>query len=278
MLSKKFQWVIIFLFLLLNLALSLTLSYNFNIRSLLSLLILNLFLYILLKKLAFKNLKIIIIISISIFITVISCIVNIYVIHVNAYRLGDLILYHNINNHPAINILKNKVLEKYPKSIGAAYVRKTNKHSNFSVLNNIIKNVEKNIMINDTREKLAVHLRLGDVLLVKKPLININKGGKDTPEYIVNYLNKYFKNIPKIIYYGDHTIMGVKETKDFIDKIRTKIPNCEIVEPSSSYSVADQHLCEMINAKQFIRSGNGGYATLIKNIRKIRGKKSLFLK
>lgn len=282
MISKNIKWGIILIFLLINMIL----SYIFNMKVLWPLLILNIFLYILLKKWSFEYINIIFLLSISI--TIFMTIMSIYCINLNAYRLSDLVIYHNNSDMCySVKQLKNKVLQLYPNSIGAFYVKMTNKANDFYTLNNIINKYQNNFGIDDTNNVLAIHLRLGDKLIEKKYLlpvkiIDIFRDKKyitksNSSEYIINYINTYFRNTPKIIYYGFHVKLGVKETKKFINELCKNILNYKIVNPSSSYFVADKHLCEMVNAKHFVITAESGYATLIKNIRKERGKETISL-
>ena len=93
----------------------------------------------------------------------------------SSYRLGDLI-FLSLSHEELIELMND-----YPNSIGASYIRKILKNPNLNKIqlihSIIIEELQKYIISNDIKNSTIIHLRLGDVVagnesheLMKRPI------------------------------------------------------------------------------------------------------------
>lgn len=197
------------------------------------------------------------------------------------YRLGD--VYNGDAGKPNEEYLYKHHTNKYPKSIAAEYLKKTNEKKNIKVMYDIISGRLENIKENDC----ILHLRIGDVIedLKLEDILSewdsnndkYEKGNAFNPiKYMRNkkfFMDKIKKlhelNINKInIICGAHIKYNeYVNSSIYIDMIIDLFKKNKIESKLSVNNNPDEDLLLGVKSKCFINTG-GGFSQLIKEIRK----------
>lgn len=199
------------------------------------------------------------------------------------YRLGDILTHQAIckglNCKPE-EISLEKIVNDYPDSLGADYIKQSTKRYDIDLLLNIIKN--KNLF-NPNQEYVAIHIRLGDVLCVNRKDKWMSKRGildyKIMYQKIINYIksNNISNNYPIKIYtffHKDHYTKQYdlnnciqKKSSEYLNKIHNLL-NQDGFNNIQIYTnrFPDLDVVDCINAKHFIESA-GNFSYIILNLR-----------
>lgn len=201
------------------------------------------------------------------------------------YRLGD--VYNGDAGKSNDEYLYKHHIKKYPNSIAAEYLKKTDKRNNIDVMYNIVKKRLKNIQ----KHKCVLHLRIGDVLEDLKMEEIKNEWYKDhsnddkgnffdkikylrTRKYFKEKIDKLLKlNINSIIIIcgAHHKYDQYTNSSMYIDMIIDLFKEYGIDSKLSLKNNPDKDLLLGVAAEYFINTG-GGFSKLIKEIRSKDGK------
>ena len=209
---------------------------------------------------------------------------NLYTAY-HEYRLGD--VYNGDAGKPNEDYLYKHHTTKYPNSIAAEYLKKTDEKKNIKVMYDIVSKRLKNVPINDC----ILHLRIGDVMEDIKIEDILNEWNSDNDKYekgnafdkikymrnkkfFIDKINKLRElNIHKInIICGAHIKYETyTNSSKYIDMIIDLFKQNNIDTKLSINNNPDEDLLVGINAKYFINTG-GGFSQLIKEIRQYSNK------
>jgi len=190
----------------------------------------------------------------------------------SSYRMGDLI-FLSLSHEELIELMND-----YPNSIGASYIRKILKNPNLNKIqlihSIIIEELQKYIISNDIKNSTIIHLRLGDVVagnesheLMKRPIS-------------IDELNNVVPLNDKIYIMGKCFFAKTSSNnyQECIEK-SNKYLNDVISNFNGTYldlGSADMDLLAGISCKTFIQ-GKGYFSKLITEIRKKFNKDSIEL-
>lgn len=190
----------------------------------------------------------------------------------SSYRLGDLIFLSLTNEE------KKELLNDYPNSIGASYIRKifeTPYLNRMQLIHSIIvKELQEKIIPDDIKNSTIIHLRLGDVIagnelheLMKRP-ISINELKEVAP------LNDKIYIMGKCFFAKTSS----KNYQECIDKSNEYLNDVINTFNGTHLDLgsADMDLLAGISCKTFIQ-GKGYFSKLITEIRKKFNKPSIEL-
>lgn len=224
-----------------------------------------------------------------------NCDKTVYELHTgwNEYRISDIF---TIGLSLKIQGVKNYHLEHFPDSIASAYIRSTNKTSDYNVLQKCIslyKN-NNNSMTTPDKNTYVIHIRVGDVIdgqsedvatILSRPIYY--SFYSNTPfNFFNNHFNTYTKNINYyesklkvlqsypikkiIIVAGSHIFSNYDKSSLYINCIALYFRN-------SGYDVSlrlghnsDQDLYFMSHASYFTPSG-GGFSSIVSTLIKEKG-------
>ena len=190
----------------------------------------------------------------------------------SSYRLGDLI-FLSLSHEELIELMND-----YPNSIGASYIRKILKNPNLNKIqlihSIIIEELQKYIISNDIKNSTIIHLRLGDVVagnesheLIKRP-ISIDELNNVVPLNDKIYImGKCFFAKTSSNNYQECIEKSNKYLNDVISNFNGTYLNL---------GSADMDLLAGISCKTFIQ-GKGYFSKLITEIRKKFNKPSIEL-
>ena len=190
----------------------------------------------------------------------------------SSYRLGDLIFLS------LTHIELMELMNDYPNSIGASYIRKILENPNLNKMqlihSIIIEELQKNIISDDIKNSTIIHLRLGDVVagnelheLIKRPIS-------------IDELNNVVPLNDKIYIMGKCFFAKTSSNnyQECIEKSNNYL-NDVISNFNGTYldlGSADMDLLAGISCKTFIQ-GKGYFSKLITEIRKKFNKDSIEL-
>lgn len=229
----------------------------------------------------------------------------------NDYRLGDLILFTDkrkepcglgwgVWRDPSVETLEECTIRKWPNSIAAIYLKRTNKKQNIKVLNNILLEKEKIYTDLPDDDTAVFHLRIGDVIDIDQ-YINKSKMPNDfktptandfwkrktssrpdhgSPPWSYYVLSKdqlkhiivkmKMSRLRKICFvYGVHTDGNFTESRKYLAMCKQLFELNGIEVKTKSHSNADESFTYMCNSKYFIKS-SGGFSNLIATVVKYR--------
>jgi hypothetical protein len=190
----------------------------------------------------------------------------------SSYRLGDLIFLSLTNEE------KQELLNDYPNSIGASYIRKLSENhflNKMQLICSIIdKELQKKIIPDEIKNSTIIHLRLGDVVagyesheLIKRP-ISINELKEVVPLndkiYIIGkcfFAKTSSKNYQECI----------QKSNEYLNEVISNFNGTYL-----DLGNADIDLLAGISCKTFIQ-GKGYFSKLITEIRKKLNKPSIEL-
>ena len=190
----------------------------------------------------------------------------------SSYRLGDLIFLSLTNEE------KQELLNDYPNSIGASYIRKLSENhylNKIQLICSIIdKELQKKIIPDEIKNSTIIHLRLGDVVagyesheLIKRP-ISINELKEVVPLndkiYIIGkcfFAKTSSKNYQECI----------QKSNEYLNEVISNFNGTYL-----DLGSADMDLLAGISCKTFIQ-GKGYFSKLITEIRKKLNKPSIEL-
>lgn len=199
------------------------------------------------------------------------------------YRLGDILTHQAIckNDNCELWSLNIKKIQKdYPESIGAEYIKKSNKRYDIDTLLNIIKN--KNLL-NKNLNYVAIHIRTGDVLCVEGKDKWMSRRGILDYNKMYNKIKQYYKkfNIPRNIkvkifsfFHKDHYTKQYDKNNciqnksiEYLNNIK-KLLHKDGINDLNIYTnrFPDEDMIDCINAKYFIPSA-GNFSGIILSLR-----------
>ena len=192
------------------------------------------------------------------------------------YRLGDIIkgYFLHTKNYKYLNMIKKRL----PNSIGACYIKETekiknveDKKNNFKILNKIIELKSKNMELPNEKD-IVIHLRIGDIIK--------NYGTNNKYDFSLN-LNELEKILREhqdnkvILVYGSHKKnIDKKKNDEYLEKVRQMLNKYNIIYEEKNSGNPDNDFIFMANSKRFIKSG-GGFSKIIGDLVIMKGGKVL---
>ena len=172
------------------------------------------------------------------------------------YRLGDV-----VKGYGWKWLVRRMHLRDHPDTIACEYIRATEKDMDIATLASIVR---RRCAAVDA-PAVAVHVRLGDVVC------HLNGAAQSMrPPDMATLRAKLPVRKPgdprPVLFSGNHTGSCVTQTDDYITKAEREL-DLRVAPPAH----ADHHLCQMVNADEFVQ-GFGGYSLIISLLRQEMGK------